>query len=138
MANQVDSQIVEEGYRNALVRVAGFMDTSDITLTPAFTLAQFVANDPAYRSLLGFRVDWLQYAVDPDIVVVLQWNSASPQLIATVADSNDLSFKEVGGLKPNTQLSGYDGSINIYTKGYTPGGNTGFTVLMSLVKLYQS
>jgi hypothetical protein len=138
MANQVDARILEEGHRNATVRITAFMDTSDVSLTPAFAVTSFVANDPNQSKLLGFRVDWLQYAVDPDIVVRLYWNAAAPQLIATLADSNDLIFKKGSGLLPANMLAaGFDGSINCSTAGYSAGANTGFTCIMTLTKLYQ-
>lgn len=137
MANQVDVQIIEEGYRNATARIAAQMDTSNVSLLPAFAVSQFVANDPNYTKLLGFRVDWLQYSVDPDIVVSVFWNSSAPQLIAAMSDSNDLKWRDVGGLKPNMLLTGFDGSINLTAIGFTPGNVSGFTISLGLVKLYQ-
>jgi hypothetical protein len=134
MANQVDVQIVEEGYRNATVRVTGFLDSGNVSLTPVIAVAQFKANDPNYSKLFGFRVDRLQYAVSPPLVVPLYWNSSSPQLIAVVTDSQKLTFEK--GLIPNTNLTGYDGSINLNTAGYVAGDFLGFTVVLTLAKLY--
>lgn len=138
MANQYDVQIVEEGYRNAVVRIAGVLDTSDLVLAPAVTVSSFTNNDPGQTALVAFRVDKLQYAVDTGgVIVVVSWNSNTPQLIATLSDSQALKFKHYGGAVPNQTLSGFDGSINVETKGYKAGAVTGFTLVMGLIKLYQ-
>ena len=135
MANQVDVQIAEEGYRNATVRVTGLLDSSNVSLSSVIAVGNFKANDPNYTKLSGFRVDRLQYAVSQPLAVPLYWHGATPQLIAVVADSQALIFEK--GLIPDQTRTGYDGSIDLNTVGFVAGDVLGFTIVFSLAKLYQ-
>ena len=139
MANQTDVMVLEDGPRNLKVRVTGMLDgvTGNISLIPAVTLASSNNNDPLSGKMVGYRVDHLQYAVGATLSVVIAWQSTNPQLIGVVADSNDQTYRESGGLQPNQGLPGYTGGINVSTQGYAPGVVSGFTLMMDLVKLYK-
>lgn len=136
MANTSSKQIVADGYRNAVVNLVGTLDTADVNIVPAVTLADFTNNDPAYGPLVGLRVDSINYTSGPDLVTTLEWNAVTPQLIAAMAQSETLKYKHHGGLKPNTSQPGYNGSINLRTRGYTVGTTEGYTVILRLVKIY--
>ena len=134
MANQLEKQILEEGPRNAVVKLAGFLDTSDASWVQAIQLSDFTNNDKQ-GPLRALRVDEVEFSVSAAIVVKLAWNSSLPQLIAVVYNSGEFCFEEAGGILPDRTRSGFDGAINLSTHGFAAAAQ-GFTVLLELVKLY--
>lgn len=136
MANSLNKQILEEGPRNAVVKLAGILDTSNVSWAPAVSLSDFINND-VRLTLIGLRIDWLDYSSGPVLVTSVEWNSATPQLIAAFAQSDELDFKHSSGLVPDTTLSGYDGAINVKTKGFVPGNYEAFTILLKMIKIYK-
>ena len=134
--NLVEKQIVEEGPRNAIVKVAAVLDTSDINLVSFIKPIDFRSND-VRLNLTGFRVDEVIYSLGQVIDVVLSWNGAIPQLITPLARSGRIDAWMDGGFVPDTTRDGYDGSINIKTTGYPAGGAVqNLSLLIRLVKLY--
>lgn len=136
MPNTLDKRVVEEGWRNAVVRLTGVLGNSDANWVPAFPLTDLVNNDTLAGRLSGLRVDSINYACSNALAVNLYWKSASPQLIAGLSRSGHLKAKHAGGLLPDQTLSDYDGDINLVTSGYAPGTTQNFTILLYLVKLY--
>lgn len=136
MANQFQKVILEEGPRNAIVRLTALLDTSDLSWVSAVQLSDFTNNEPQQR-LVGLRLNEVEFSVSEPTVAVLAWNAASPQLAVTMAQSGELNFCRRGGLLPDQTRSGYDGSLNLTTTGFFPGTPSGITVLLMLVKLYK-
>lgn len=137
MANALDRQITEEGPRNAVVKLTGTLDTSDIYETPAIAIGDFSNNEKGVV-LTGFRVDLLEYSIGTGLEVLLEWNSLNPKQITPLSGRGRISAWNYGGFLPNSTLFGYDGSINLKTTGWTgipPIQN--FTVVLELVKLYR-
>ena len=134
--NTLDKRIVEEGHRNAIVRLTGVLGISDANWGQAITLTDFVNNDTIAGRLSGLRVDTIDYACGDALRVGLYWDSASPQVIALLSQSDVLKAKKAGGLLPDQTLSAYTGSINLVTSGYPAGTTQGFTILLYMVKLY--
>lgn len=137
MANSLDIQIAEEGPRNAVVKLTGVLDTSNISETPAIALADFQNNDPANLVLVGLRMDMLEYSIGQGLEVQLAWNSGTPQQIFPLAGRGRIFAWSYGGFIPDQTLTGYDGSINLYTTGYVPNTVQNFTIVMELIKLYR-
>lgn len=137
MANLIDKQIVEEGYRNAVIKVTGVLDTSDINLVSFIKPSDFVTNDAMAGVLSGFRFDAVMYSMGQQLDMALYWNGGTPQEITPLARSGKIDATGDGGFLPDTQRSGYDGSINIKSTGYVPGTVQNFTLLIRLVKLYK-
>ena len=137
MANVLARQILEEGPRNAVVKLTGVLTNSDMSETPAIKLADFGNNDAQAGTLVGLRVDAVIYSMGLGIDLLLAWNGASPQQIMPLAGRGKIDATGDGGMLPNMLLSGYDGSINLYSTGYVPGTTQNFTVLLRLVKLYK-
>ena len=138
MANTLERQILEEGPRNAVVKLTGFLDVSDAIETPAIRLADFSNNDAQAGTLIGLRVDAVIYSMGLNINILHAWNANSPQQIMPFAGRGKIDATGDGGFLPDQQRSGYDGSINLTTTGFSalnPPQN--FTVLLRLVKLYQ-
>lgn len=135
MANTNSERILEDGWRYAIVQLTGKVDTSDVSLVSAITLSQFTNNEPR-SSLVGFRIDEIEFSIGEPLMVFLAWNGATPQQFAALAQSGEMNYRKKGGLQPDRLASGYDGNINLTTGGYVGGLTVGYTVLLKMVKLY--
>lgn len=136
MANVVEKQILEEGYRNAVVKISGVIDTTDVNLVSVVKPSDFSNNDPVSGTLWGFRVDTVMYSIGNALEMVLAWNSAAPQQITPLARAGKIDVFCDGGFLPDTTRGGYDGSLNLKSTGYPAGTVQNFTMTLRLVKLY--
>lgn len=134
--NVTDKQILEDGNRNAIVRIAATLDTSNLNLVSIIKPLDFI-NNAARLVLTGFRVDEIEYSIGPAMGAQMYWNGDSPQLIASMSKSGCFEFRDSGGLQPDSTRSAYDGSINVTTTGYAPGTPQNVTLMIKLVKLYR-
>ena len=137
MANTLDIQILHEGYRNIVVKLTGVLDTSDAEELPAIALSSFTANEPRC-TLVGFRVDLLEWAIGTPVEVQLAWAGNNPQQITPLAGRGRIMGTNYGGFYPDQTKSGYTGDINLTTTGYPAGTIQNFTVVLELLKLYKS
>ena len=113
MANQVNTQILQDGARNAVVKITGVLDTSNVSISDVITTSMFT---PAPT---GFRIDHLDYSISDPLEVRLLWDG-TPQLdILPIAGRGRMSFWNFGGLINNA--TGKTGKIQIMTDGYTSG-----------------
>ncbi len=135
MANATVKKILQEGPRNAVVKLTGLLDTSDVTLISAIALTDFTNNDPNLV-LTGFRVDVIEYSMSDNAKVNLYWNATAPEPIALLAGRFRFNSRCYGGNTPTTANPGYDGTINLITLGWTV--STNYTVILELVKLYRA
>lgn len=137
MANSTSKQIMEEGWRNAVVKLTGVLDTSDVNLTPAIQLSEFTNNDTR-QTLVGFEVAKIEYSVGvDDLNVLLSYQSNSPEQLANLAGSGKLCPERGSYISPNREISGYTGNINLQTRGYVPGTVRSYTVILHMIKLYR-
>lgn len=138
MANVLEHQIVEDGWRNAVVKLTGVLDTSDASETPAVALADFTNNDKGAGTLVGFRVDRLDFAVGDGLEVQLLWESSNPQMIVAIAGRGKIDHWLHGGWQPDRTRANYSGNINLTTTGFglQGPGTQNFTVTLELIKLY--
>jgi hypothetical protein len=136
MANSLDRQITEEGPRNAVVKLTGVLDSSDIYETPAISLGDFSNNDTGVV-LTGFRVDLLEYSISTGLEVILEWAALSPQIIYPIAGRGRICSSNYGGFIPNQANPGYNGNINLRTNGFVVGTTSTFVVILELIKLYR-
>lgn len=133
MANSLVTNVLLEGSRNMIVSLAGVADTNDVPVTPVFTLASLKGNTLP-NLFVGFKVKKIQYTGTPGLVLQLAWNSDSPQPIADLSTNALLEFP--GDLAPNTSISGFDGTIIVSSRGFTPGYVYAFTCNLYLTKMY--
>lgn len=134
MANSLTVKVLEDGPRNAVVNLVGVVDSSDMTQAPAISLNQFLAN--GRDRLVGLRVIDVNYSVTPDLVVKLDWNANTPQPIGSYSGSNKILAGRYGGVAPDRTAGGYDGNINLTTKGFVAGKTYGFTLRVEMVKIF--
>lgn len=133
MANATAKQITEDGYRNAVVKLTGILDTGNASLVPAILLTDFTGNDPT-KTLKGFRVDLVEYSISDGLEVQLYWNATAAQIIFPLYGRGRISAWNYGGFHPDMTAAGFDGSINLVTTGYSAG--VAYTIILELVKLY--
>lgn len=131
----LEKTILEEGPRNAVVKFTGTLDTSDIALAPAIQLSEFTNNDVRV-TLVGLRLDEVEYSFSDAVSAALRWNGNSPQTIITMSGRDTQCFEAIGGLIPDRTRVGYDGAINLTTYGYKAGNTTTVTIIARFVKLY--
>lgn len=133
MANATAKQITEDGYRNAVVKLTGVLDTADVSLTPAIALSDFTGNDPT-KVLKGFRVDLVEFSISDGLEVQLFWNATTPQIIFPLYGRGRINSTNYGGFHPDTAAAGFDGAINLLTTDWA--GTMNYTIVLELVKLY--
>ena len=143
MANVLEKQIVEEGFRNAVVKLTGYLDTSDITEDPAVLLSDFTNNDPIAGPLTGFRVDHISFAISLPLELQLYWSGSSDsngqgQQIVPLSGRGKIDATDDGGFIPNKLAAGYTGNITLKSSGYQQAVGTvqNFSLFLRLVKLY--
>ena len=135
MANSLDFQITEEGPRNAVVKLTGILDTSNISELPAIALNQFSNNDTR-MVLVGFRIDLIEWAISNPLEVNLAWQSANPQAIFPLSGRGRMNSTNYGGFIPDRTRPGFTGGIQLVTANYQPASLMNFSIVMELVKLY--
>lgn len=136
MANVTDRQITEEGPRNAVVKLTGLLDTTDVNLAPALVLSDLTNNDKGAR-LVGFRINRVEYSISDPLVLALSWNALNPQQAFVLAGRGRMGRCDYPGFSPGQSQLGYNGSLNLVSTGFKAGVPAGYTVVLWLVKLYQ-
>ena len=126
MANSLTTQILEDGDRNAVVKVVGVVDSSDLAYT--------VIVDPAsYTPNLGkFRVDVIKFTVESGLTVRLYWDAAVPVVMHTFDGAGKNDARRFGGLQ-NDAVSP-SGRIAVQTEGWANPGVLSFSMTLQLVK----
>ena len=130
MANSVTTQILEEGPRNVIVKLAGVLDTSDYSLSTALDMSTLNqgGKGPTPDTV---RIDHIDYSISDPLEVRLLWDG-TPQLdILPLAGRGRMSFWNFGGLQNNATSP--TGKIALQTTGYSTGTLV-FSVVLELVK----
>lgn len=135
MANVLDRQITLDGWRNAVVKWTGVLDSGNVTEIGALKLED-LPNSDKNLYLKGLRVDMLEYSIGQGLEVQLEWDGLVPQQIYPLAGRGKIHSWSYGGFLPDTMRTGYNGNINLKTTGYQAGTVQNFTVVLELVKLY--
>lgn len=144
MANDVELQIIESGPRNAVVKLTGVLDTSNIT-EKAVDITKFMTNEGRDSGILnGFRVDLIEYSISAGIEILLAWESNTPQQITPLAGRGRISATNYGGFIPDNTRTGYTGNITLSTNDFITGvdsqGNptvSNFSIILELIKIYK-
>jgi len=126
MANVVSTQILEDGERNAVVKITGVLDTSNVSATTIV--------DPASYSPVPtqFRIDQIDYSMSDALQIRLFWDATADVDILPISGRGTMNFKNFGGLSNNAG-AGKTGKIQLSTNGWTSGTEV-FSVVLRLVK----
>lgn len=141
MANANTKRIVFDGPRNAVVELIGTLDTSAaaFTVTPAIDLSADFTNNEDGPTLVGLRLDEVQYSLSDGLTARLFWDATADQLIVALAGHDRICFEPAGGAQPNRAAAGYTGDIDLTINNIVVAAGTpiqGYTLLLYLVKLY--
>lgn len=139
MANVIQKDVLENGARNAHIKLTGVLDTTDISWTPAVSVDDFPPIPGAERDgkLIGFRIDHVTYSIGEQLEMLLSYNGNSPEQIAPLANrAGRLDFAHFGGITPDQTNPGFDGNINLASTGYMTDKQN-FTITLEMVKLYR-
>lgn len=137
MANATVKKVLTDGWRNAVVQLSGVLDTSNATITPAITLADFTNNDPGAKApLSGFIINCIQYSIADQLQAQLYWNAATPELMVALAGRGKIKYETDGRLVPVFGATGFNGAINLATTGWASGIQN-YTILLGMDKLYR-
>lgn len=131
MANSFTTQILEEGQRNAIVKLTGVLDTSDLALTTAIDITTLNQAGIGYTPT-QVRIDHIDYSISDQIEIQLWWDATTDVIIMPLAGRGRLMFWNFGGLTNNSG-AGKTGNILIKTTGWTLGTQV-FSVVLELVK----
>ena len=136
MANQVQTRVLREGPRNVVVKVAGVLATSDTFRTAFVNLANLNANGGMPQaSLVGLRLLEASWSVGTALSVILEWESADPEIIYAFSYGDDAELCDFGGLAPDRGISGYTGNLSFRTVGFT--GPTAFSFVAEFAKIFK-
>ena len=126
MANVLTSQIIHDGYRNAVVSVVATLDTGNLS-------AQDIVNPANFSPVPNeFRIDQIEYAVSDQLAAQLLWDATADVIAANLTGHGVLDYRANGGLANNAG-AGKTGKIQLTTTGYA-SGTQAVTLKLHLVK----
>ena len=135
MANSFTTQILEEGQRNAIVKLTAVLDTSDLALSNAVQMSD-INQGGIGATPTQVRIDHIDYSISDQLEVQLWWDATTDVIIMPLAGRGRLMFWNFGGLTNNSG-AGKTGNILIKTTGWTSGTQV-FSVILELVKQGQN
>jgi hypothetical protein len=127
MANAVTTQVLQDGSRNAVVKLTGVLDTANESYVVKINPANF-AGIP-----IGFSIHHIDYSISDPLEIQLFWDATTPAIIQPLAGRGKLSFSSFGGLVSNAGAGGTPGAIGLLTTGYISGVTT-YSLILELVK----
>jgi hypothetical protein len=137
MANAVTIQTIIDGPRNAVIKITGVLDTSDVAPVQVAIPANMMHLYQSQPFPL-LKLNYIDYAIGGNLEVILTWGLAAGggagAPITPLAGRGRMGFDDFGGLINNQGSS--DGSIWLQTTGWaaTPDLIEVFTIVLELVK----
>jgi hypothetical protein len=131
MANSTNIQILIDGPRNAVVKITGILDTSNLALSTFVDLTTLTQGGTA-PAPTRVRVDHIDYSIGDQLEVQLFWDATTDVAMLPIAGRGKMSFWNFGGLQDNSG-AGRTGNILIQTTGWASGTQV-FSVILELVK----
>jgi hypothetical protein len=131
MANVFTTQILEEGPRNAVIKLVAVLDTSNQSLVTAVDISTLNQGGTG-PTPTALRIDHIDYSISDQLGVQLLWDATTDVVAVALAGREDFSFKGFGGLTNNAG-AGKTGNILVQTTGWASGTQT-YTIVLQLVK----
>lgn len=131
MANSTAIQLINDGPRNATIKITGILDTSNLALSTFVDLTTLTqgGTQPAPTRV---RIDHIDYSIADQLEIQLYWDATTDVAILPIAGRGRMSFWSFGGLQDNSG-AGRTGNILIQTTGWASGTQV-FSVILELVK----
>ena len=135
MANAVTTQVLADGPRNVVVRVDGFLDTSDYAATAIVDPALLSPMDPSFGTLATkLRVNKVTPSIESPLSVYLSWDATTPVRFLSLSNaSEEFEACSFGGITNNAG-AGRTGKITLATQGWSAGAILSFSLLLELEK----
>ena len=134
MANELLTQIIQDGPRNISVKISGVLTDSD--------LAQQVIVDPALlagidntgtRKAGHLLLEKISHNIEDQLAVALFWDATTPVRIESLTGRGLIDYHDIGGLPDNSGV-GSTGKILLETQGFSVGTTLSFALTIRLVK----
>ncbi len=133
MANLIETQVLLDGPRNAIIKVVGVLDTGD--------LANTVIADPALLTGIDhtgmlkaakLRLKEIEFTIEDGLAVNLVWDATTPVLLASYLGRGENCYNDFGGLNNNAGV-GVNGKVLLNTEGWAAGIRS-FTLVLRFIK----
>lgn len=135
MANSLTTEVLVDGPRNAVIKITGVLDTSNLAATVIADPSTMQGIDnTGFLKAASFQITGLDYSIQDGIAVVLYWDATTPVVAETLNGRGCLppSRNRYGGIVNNAG-AGKTGKILIATTGWTALVN--FSLILELVKV---
>lgn len=134
MANSVSTQILEDGPRNTIIKVAGVLDTSDLASTViADPATLFGMDNTGNVKAAKLKIKRIVHNIEDGLACNLLWDATTPVLIEALTGRGDMKLQDFGGLVNNAG-AGVTGKINLTTQGWSAGAILSFSLVLELTK----
>jgi hypothetical protein len=134
MANATSIQLMLDGPRNAVIKLEGVLDTSDVAQTVVVDPATLCGIDNTLTvKAAGFTIDRIVYNVEDTLAVLLFWDATVPASIEELTGRGHMEYRRTGGL-PSNAGAGKTGKILMATQGWTTGAILSYSVVLELHK----
>ena len=145
MANVTTIQTLIDNERNVVIKLDGFLDTSDVspltTLLDPATLANVNASSLNPQKATSLAISKVIFDVEDGLAVDLYWDATSPVAIwhfvgrgkVDARHFGNLQLKGAGGVA-NTVPTGATGKILYDTQGWSTGAKLSFTLMIECIK----
>jgi len=126
-------QILNDGYRNATLKIAGYVNGTDVTaytvLDPS-TLSPIDAQGTLAKTV---RIKRINFDIQDGIQATLNWDGATPQLLWECTGRGEIKAGPFGGITDNATTP--NGNITLTTLGgATTTLNTSFVIVLEIIK----
>lgn len=126
-------QILNDGYRNATLKIDGYVLTDDYTnytvLDPS-TLSQIDAQGTIPKTV---RIKRINFDIQDGIQVDLIWDGATPTSLWRLTGRGEIKAGPFGGITDNATTP--NGKILLTTLGgLATTANTSFTIILEIIK----
>jgi hypothetical protein len=136
MANVTSIQTLIDSERNVVIKLDGFLDTSDVsstTLLDPATLVSVNATGLNSQKASTLAISKVIYDVEDGLAVDLYWDATTPVSIWHFTGRGKIDARHFGNLQ-NTKASGYTGKILYDTQGWSAGAKLSFTLIVECIK----
>jgi hypothetical protein len=135
MANLVTTQLLVDGPNNVVIRVDGFLDTSDLAATVIIDPALLSVMD-SYGNVLAtkLRVDKVTPSIEAPLTLYLSWDATAPVRFLSLNNaSEEFEACDFGGILNNAG-AGVTGKITLTTQGWVATAINSFSLIVEMKK----
>ena len=136
MANVTSIQTLIDSERNVVVKLDGYLDTSDVsttTLLDPATLVSVNATGLNPQKAATLAISKVIFDVEDALAVDLYWDATSPVPIWHFVGRGKIDARHFGNIQ-NTKAAGYTGKILYDTQGWSTGAKLSFTLIVECIK----